>query len=111
MSQLFNFRVDDDLEEAIKEAAEAAGVKRSVWAREVLGAVAIGGVTLHELADIVEARGTGGGSPHPERFLALQGQVGRRHAVEQACIHPVTGRKRLPFTIVCGVCGGVVKRT
>lgn len=111
MSQLFNFRVDDDLDEAIKGAAEAAGLKRSVWAREVLGAVAIGGVTMDELADLVESRGLSGQSPHPERFLALQGQVGRRYAAEQACLHPVSGHKRMAFTVICGVCGGVVKRT
>lgn len=111
MSQLFNFRVDDDLNTAIEEAADGAGIKKSVWAREVLGAVALGGVTLVQLADLIEGNGTGALSPHPARFLTLQGQTGRRYATEQACLHPVTAYKRLPFTVICGLCGGVVKRT
>ena len=110
-SNMFNFRVDDDLDDAIVAAAKKLGVNRSVWAREILGAVALGGVTMEDLTLLVEAKGNAGESPHPERFLTLQAQIGRKYAATQKCIHPVTGRKRMPFTIICGVCGDVVKRT
>jgi hypothetical protein len=109
-TNMFNFRVDDDMDIAIEESAGAAGLKKSVWAREVLGAVALGGVTLEQLADLVQANGKQGESPHPERFLTVQGQVGRKDR-NPDCIHPLTARKRMPFTIICGICKTVVKHT
>lgn len=110
-SPLFNVRVSDELDLAITEAAEAVGVKKSVYAREVLAAVVLGGVTLEELRAIVVRNGRQDESPHPERYLSLQIQEGRRTSVEQGCLHPVHARKQLTFTVVCGVCGATVKRT
>lgn len=107
---MFNFRVDDDLDDAIQECADGMGVKKSVWAREILGAVAYGGVTMEQLADLVAANQMQGNSPHPVRFLTVQGQVGRADR-KPDCLHPLTARKRMPFTIICGVCKTVVKRT
>lgn len=108
---LFNVRVDDDLEDAIIAAANAMGVKKSVWAREVLGAVALGGVTMDELAELVRLKGLQGESPHPDRFLTIQAQTARRRTLGANCIHPLTARKQMPFTVVCGLCGETVKRT
>lgn len=110
-SNMFNFRVDDDLWDACVQAADTLGVNKSVWAREILGAVALGGVTMEDLTALVAAKGLAGETPHPERFLTLQGQTGRKDQAARACLHPVTGWKRMPFTVVCGVCGDVVKRT
>ena len=110
-TSLFNVRVDDELEDAIIACAEAMGVKKSVWAREVLGAVALGGVTMEQLTLLVAANGESAQSPHPERFLTLQAQTARRELLSKTCLHPLTARKRMPFTVLCGVCGEVVKRT
>lgn len=110
-TSLFNVRLDDDLLDAIEALADAMGVKKSVWAREVLGAVAIGGVTMEQLTALVAANGLAGESPHPERFLTIQSQTARRETMSRACAHPLTARQRMPFTIICGACGEVVKRT
>ena len=105
---MFNVRVDESMMDAIEDAAEAAGVRKSVWAREVLAAGALGGVTLEELRVIV-ARQEGSISPHPERYLPLQGQTGRSERRQASCTHPVTAKKQLPFIDVCGLCGATVK--
>lgn len=110
-TSLFNFRVSDDLDLAIEESAKAAGVKKSMWAREVLGAVALGGVTLDDLAQLIALRGNSDQSPHPQRQLVLQGSTGRLDEAQRDCVHPVTGRKQLAFSVICSVCGATVKRT
>lgn len=110
-TSMFNVRVDDTLLDAIEDAAERVGLRKSVWAREVLGAVALGGVTLDDLTVLVQQRNGSGTSPHPERYLAVQSLQGRTDRVVKACTHPLTARQQLPFTIVCGLCGTVVKRT
>lgn len=107
---LFNVRVDETLLDAIEEAAGSAGLRKSVWAREVLGAVALGGVTLDMLRQLVDTIGLEPTSPHPARYLPLQGQTGRSEKAQARCKHPVTAIKRLPFTDVCGLCGATVKR-
>lgn len=103
---LFNVRVDETMMEAIEAAAEDAGLKKSTWAREVLGAVALGGVTLEQLAALVE----GDVSPHPKRMIPLQGRIGRRENLVRKCTHPPTAWQELPFTTVCKVCGDVLRR-
>lgn len=110
-TSLFNVRVDDDLSDAIDVCADEAGLKKSTWAREVLGAVALGGVTLADLNELIRKRGTMGQSPHPERHLGLQSQSGRMDDIQRRCLHPVTGRKQLAFSVMCGACGATVKRT
>ena len=109
-SPLFNFRVSDEMDDAITREAERVGVKKSVYAREIIAAVVLGGVTLAELKTIVDRNGKADESPHPERYLTLQIQEGRRASVEQGCLHPVTARKQLTFTVICGLCGATVKR-
>jgi hypothetical protein len=112
-TSLFNCRMEDDLIDAVDAAAEQEGLKKSTWAREVLGACAIGGVTLADLNALIKAKGLLAQSPHPERHLALQGMTGRT-AEEQktrGCLHPVPGRKQLAFSVICGVCGATVKKT
>ena len=110
-TRMFNVRVDDTLGDAIDDAAEAGGITRSVWAREVLGSVALGGVTLEDLRRLVSAHSNGGvvPSPHPARTLVLQGQIGRRNQIQAGCLHPATAIKHLPFTDVCGLCGETVR--
>lgn len=110
-TSLFNFRVDDDLLDATEAYADALGVKKSVLAREILGAVILGGVTMEQLTALVAANGRSGETPHPQRFLTIQAQTARRQTLSRGCAHPVTAFKRMPFTIMCGVCGEVVKRT
>lgn len=110
-TSLFNVRVDDDLSDAIEASAEASGLKKSAWAREVLGAVALGGVTLQDLNDLIKSKGLTDQSPHPERYLSLQGQTGRQESIVRRCIHPLTARKQLAFAQVCGLCGATVKKT
>jgi hypothetical protein len=112
-TSMFNFRVEGEMLVAIEAAADAAGLAKSTWAREILGAVAIGGVTMEDLRLLVEARQEGRPvvSPHPVRHLALQGPPGRRDQVARSCVHPESGWKRLPFSIVCGVCGDTVRKT
>ena len=111
-TSMFNVRLDDPLMDAVEAAAESSGLKKSVWAREVFGAVALGGVTLEELADLVAKHGgTHGQTPHPARYLALQHLQGRRGTTVKGCLHPEHLKKRLPFTVVCGVCGEVLKKT
>lgn len=111
VTSLFNVRVDDDLADAIERCAADAELKKSTWAREVLGAVALGGVTLQDLHDLIKARGAGGQSPHPTRAIALQAQTGRMDDVQRRCSHPFTARKQLAFSVMCGICGVTVKRT
>lgn len=112
VTKMFNVRVDETLGDAIDAAAEGSGLKKSVWAREVLGAVALGGVTLDDLTRIVAERGVGAGlTPHPARYLALGHLQGRREPVVRGCVHPETARKHLPFSVVCGLCGEVLKKT
>jgi predicted transcriptional regulator len=110
-TSLFNIRVDDDLQDAIDACAKALGVKKSVWAREVLGAVALGGVTMEQLTLLVASNGEQAKSPHPERFLTIQAQTARRELLSKTCSHPLPARKHMPFTVVCSLCGDVVKRT
>lgn len=110
-TSLFNVRVDDELSDAIEARAAELGLKKSAWAREVLGAVALGGVTLDDLNVLVERRGLTEQSPHPERHLALQGMLGRQDTIAKRCSHPLTARKQLAFSQICGVCGQTVKRT
>ena len=110
-TSLFNVRVDDDLSDAIDASAELAGLKKSAWAREVLGAVALGGVTLEDLNRLINSRGLGGLSPHPERHLTLQGATGRLDDTQRRCLHPSTARQQLAFSVMCRLCGGTVKRT
>jgi hypothetical protein len=110
-TSLFNVRVDDELEDAIIRCAAEMGVKKSVWAREVLGAVALGGVTMEQLTLLVASNGEQAQSPHPERFLTLQAQTARREHLSRSCSHPLPARKQMPFTVVCSLCGDVVKRT
>lgn len=110
-TSLFNCRMEDDLLDAIDAKAADEGLNRSTWAREILGAAAIGGVTLQDLNALIEAKGNTGQSPHPERHLALQGMTGRQEEKKANCLHPVTGRKQLAFAVICGVCGSTVKRT
>ena len=101
---MFNVRVEPALEDAIVKAAERAGLRKSVWAREVLLAAASG------LFDPMLVRSEGGTvSPHPARFLALQ--AGEAYRAQQAgtCVHPPTALKELPFTDVCGLCGTVIR--
>ena len=106
---MFNFRVDADLFDQIEDAAKAAGLTKSVWSREVLASVASGGVTLDQLRDLVKQSGVELVSPHPARYLPLQGQTGRSEKVQAKCLHPTTAIKQLPFTDVCGICGATVK--
>lgn len=108
---LFNCRMDEDLQDAVEEAAEKEGLKKSAWGREVMAACAYGGVTLEDLAALVEAKGVTGKTVHPERHLALQGQVGRQTDKQARCVHPLPARKRMAFSVICGVCGVTVKRT
>lgn len=103
---LFNVRVAAGLLDAIENAAAEAGLKKSVWAREVLAAVAVGGVTLEDLRDLVQV---GSVSPHPARYLALQGQSGRSEGRRAVCSHPSTAIQALPFTDLCRLCGATVK--
>jgi hypothetical protein len=110
-TEMFNVRVDDTLLDAIEASAASVGLKKSVWAREVLGAVALGGVTLDDLTALVASRNGSEVSPHPARYLAVQKIQGRTDVAARGCKHPVTARQRLPFTEVCGVCKTVVKRT
>lgn len=106
-TQMFNVRLEFELFDAIDKAAEDAGVTRSVWAREVLASVALGGVTLEQLRDLVQGQGQ---SPHPGRYLPLQGRIGRSERLQASCIHPPTAVTQLPFTDVCGLCGKVLRR-
>lgn len=107
-ADLFNVRISPDLDEAIVAAHTKEGVTKSLWAREVLGAVALGGVTLEELRVLV-SRKADVLSPHPVRHLSLQGQTGRKEAAVAVCSHPATAIKRLPFTDLCGLCGTTVR--
>lgn len=106
---MFNFRVDADLFDLIDDAAQAQGLTRSMWTREVLASVASGGVTLEQLRDMVAASGVEQVSPHPARYLPLQGQTGRSTKAQATCLHPKSAIRQLPFTDVCGVCGATVK--
>lgn len=110
-TSLFNFRADDELHDAVEAMADQLGVKKSVLAREILGAVVLGGVTMEQLTAIVAENGLSSETPHPQRFLTIQAQTARRQTLSRGCIHPVTAYKRMPFTVICGVCGEVVKRT
>lgn len=109
-TSLFNVRLDDDLIDDIEARAAEVGVKKSVWAREVLAACAQGGVTMEDLKKLMELRGTTG-SPHPARHLTLQGTTGRiAEGVTGRCIHPRAGRIQLAFSQRCGVCGAELKK-
>jgi hypothetical protein len=66
---------------------------------------------MEQLTALVAANGMAGESPHPDRFLTIQAQTARRETMSRGCAHPLTARKRMPFTVVCGSCGVVVKRT
>lgn len=109
-TQLFNMKVDDELAEAIEKAAADSGLRKSVWAREVLASVALGGVTLEQLRELVDRAGLVGADPHPARYLPLQGQTGRSIKKQASCKHPVTAIRQLPFTDVCSLCGATVRR-
>lgn len=102
-SSMFNCRVEPELLAAIEKAAAEHGIRKSVWAREVLAAAASG------LFDPMAVRGDGQVSPHPARFLALQAGEASRAKANGDCVHPVTAIKELPFTDLCGVCGVVVR--
>lgn len=110
-TSLFNVRMEDELIDTIEGLSRDLGVKKSVWAREVLGVVALGGVTMEQLTALVAANGKAGESPHPERFLTIQAQTARRETMSRDCVHPLTARRRMPFTVLCSSCGAVVKRT
>lgn len=107
---MFNVRVDVELFDAIEDAAAREGVTKSVWAREVMGAVAIGGVTLRDLGGIMDGRKVVNVSPHPARQIVLGGVTGRTEKVAEGCAHPLSAVKQLPFTDVCGLCGYVLRR-
>lgn len=110
-TQLFNVRVTPELFDAIEDAAAAEGLRKSVWAREVLGAIAMGGVTLAQLRALLDADPASVGvTPHPSRYLALQGQNARSDKLQAQCSHPSTAVRKLPFTDVCGVCGATLRR-
>lgn len=97
--------------DAIDVAAEKEGLKKSTWGREVLGACAIGGVTLEDLHALVKAKGLADQSPHPGRQLPLQAQPGQMPVELRNCKHPLTARKQLAFSQLCTVCKQTVKRT
>lgn len=111
-TRMFNVRVERDLEDAIEKAAADAGLRKSVWAREVLAVVALGGVPLSSLSQLVTGldRPAGTPGPHPARFIALQSSQRLRYARSGACIHPPQALRVLPFTDVCGLCGTVVRQ-
>lgn len=110
-TSLLNVRMEDEMQDLIEARADEMGVKKSVWVREILGAVVLGGVTMEQLNALVAANGKQGESPHPERFLTIQAQTARRETMARDCAHPLTARRRMPFTVLCGLCGTVVKRT
>lgn len=106
---VFNFRIDDDLDDAITATVEREGLRKSMWAREVLGAVALGGVTLDQLRELVEANGRRDQKPHPARF-SVQPIQPRQETGLGRCRHPKTAIKNLVFTDVCTVCDQVVRQ-
>ena len=109
-TSLFNVRLEDELQDAVDARSSEEGLKKSTWAREVLGAIAYGGVTLEELHGFVQEK-TEGKNLHPDRHLALQGQTGRQDETARRCVHPVTARKQMVFSVMCSLCGATVKRT
>lgn len=109
-TSLFNCRMEDDLLDAIEEAATKAGLKKSMWAREVMGAVALGGVSLEQLHELIKANGLHDQSPHPDKHLTLQGQTGRTEEIARKCVHPTPARRQLAFRQICTLCGQTVKR-
>lgn len=88
---MLNVRIDDDLWDAIEDAAGLCGVTRSAWLREMLGVA----VKL-------------GGSPHPQAALMLQTANQPRMFVPD-CVHPATAIVQMPFSDVCRVCGKIVR--
>jgi hypothetical protein len=110
-TSLFNVRLEDELQDGIDARADEEGLKKSTWAREVLGAVVFGEITLEDLHALVQAKGTAGQSVHPDRHLALQGMTGRQDDVVRRCTHPATARKQMVFSVMCSLCGSTVKRT
>ena len=93
MSRLINVRVDEELDEAIKSAAAALGVTRSVWMREALASA----------ADM------NGGAAHPARALTLQATQVKSRRNDGRCIHPATARRQLPYSVLCTLCGVTMK--
>lgn len=106
--KMFNLRMEEELRSAIEDQREADGVaKTSMWAREALaGVVELGGLTA--LAEALEVKRNGNGqpmaSPHSPRALALQGSVKEVIQTDE-CSHPKTAERKLPYAVVCGVCG------
>jgi hypothetical protein len=110
-TSLFNCRMEDELLDAIEESAQREGLKKSMWAREVMGAVALGGVTLAQLHELIKANGLHDQSPHPAKHLTLQGQTGRTEEIARKCAHPLPARRQLAFRQICSLCGQTVKRS
>jgi hypothetical protein len=111
-TKMMNFRAEETLADAVDVAAEKAGVSRSVWLREVVAMVAFGLVDLSAVTagTTPDDRPSGTPSPHPARFLALQAASRTTVTVDESCKHPVTAKKSLPFTDVCGLCGAVLRQ-
>lgn len=91
---MISVRVDDDAAALFDKRADEAGVSRSVWVRESLMAA---------------ANPSNGMQAHPARALAVQrGSIST--AKVKDCQHPPQARRDLPFSVVCGVCGDVIRR-
>ena len=106
---VFTVKMPQELVAAIEGEAERAGMRKSAWVREVLGAVALGGVSMRDIAALAGAQK--GVSPHPDRHLPVQMRPGRTDRLRRECQHPVTALVRLPFSVVCRGCGDTGRST
>jgi len=95
---LLNVRLPQTTIDAVAALAEKEGRTTSAVVRELLElAVAAGGLGPFRRTS-VELRLQHTGMPMGERLAAV-------------CAHPTPAHKRHAFTVVCGLCGTVVKRT
>jgi hypothetical protein len=107
---VITFRAEKAFGQAIDDAARKQELPRSAFIREVLGTVVMGGVTLDELRVLMEKRGRVEVSPHPQGSVVIRHVVRKAEILDGQCKHPTPALRRHAFTIVCDICGHVVKR-
>jgi len=91
---MVSFRAEPDAIKLFDQAAEECDVSRSVWLRE---------------AAMAALEDPGAVLPHSRRALAVQArQLGASENLD-ACVHPLTARRDLPFSVICSICGQVVR--
>lgn len=97
MSRMLSFRAEDDLCDRVKACSLGLKVPTSVWLREVVDKATREGVPVEEQVVV---------RTHPQRALVLQRTEPDLEPSD--CVHPVTGRKKLPFNTICTACGSML---